>query len=189
MPDAIHALFNHPGLRSILVKLRVPLIVGVAIALIVSTDPRWLWPGFILSMLGELLQFWCFATLDKNDRLCSSGPYAVVRNPMYLGRFLLIAGALLATGKWWLLIPFVVLYWFYMVNRVKREEKRLRGIFGAEYAAYCAAVERFLPGWRNRSKPIWIWNAKLLRQNHGDANLAATLAFWSAVFLWHLPPS
>jgi len=52
--------------------------------------PRWLWPGFFVSMAGELIQLWCFASLDKNRDLACNGPYALTRNPMYLGRFLIV---------------------------------------------------------------------------------------------------
>ena len=40
---------------------------------------------------------------------------------MYLGRFFLIGGALLLAGRPWILLPYAVFYYFYMVNRVKRE--------------------------------------------------------------------
>jgi len=42
-------------------------------------------------------------------------------------------------------VVYTVIYYFYMVNRVKREEAHLRAVLGAPYAEYCAAVRRFLP--------------------------------------------
>jgi hypothetical protein len=102
---------------------------------------------------------------------------------MYLGRFFIILGALglLASGRLLLLYP--VVYYFYMVNRVKREEARLREALGTPYAEYCAAVRRFLPGEPYRNNPLLYWNWALLRQNNGWTNLAGTLAFWVAAFL------
>jgi protein-S-isoprenylcysteine O-methyltransferase Ste14 len=185
MLEPIHRLFNHPGLRKFLVKLRVPIFILAGLGVIAFMDPRYMAAGFAASMAGELIQLWCFATLDKNQRLCCRGPYAVVRNPMYLGRFLITFGPLLALGIWWLLALFVVVYWFYMLNRVKREEELLRGVLGAEYLAYCTAVRRFLPGKRFRNEPLWVWDWDLFRRNHGPKNLVALLAFWLAAFSWH----
>jgi len=183
MLAAIHDFFNHPGLRAAFLKARVPLGVAVVALVIWLAQPRWLWAGFAVSMFGQLIQLWSFASLNKNRDLACNGPYAMVRNPMYLGRFFIILGALglLASGRLLLLYP--VVYYFYMVNRVKREEARLREALGTPYAEYCAAVRRFLPGEPYRNNPLLYWNWALLRQNNGWTNLAGTLAFWVAAFL------
>jgi len=184
MLAAIHDLFNHPGLRAAFLRVRVPIGLVVAAGVVWLAQPRWLWAGFAVSMLGQLIQLWSFASLNKNRDLACNGPYAVVRNPMYLGRFFIILGALMLLGNGWLLLLYPVLYYFYMVNRVKREEVRLREALGAPYAQYCASVRRFLPGLPYRDHPLLYWNWALLRQNNGWTNLAGTLAFWGAAFLW-----
>jgi hypothetical protein len=74
-------------------------------------------------------------------------------------------------------------YYFYMVNRVKREEEYLRGVLGAPYAEYLLKVNRFLPGAPLPGNPIAFWDWRLLKRNHGTTNLVATVAFWIAVFL------
>lgn len=188
MLDPVHALFNHAGFRAFWVKMRVPLVLAVAVAGLWLADPRWLWPGFLVSMAGEFIQLWCFASLDKNRDLACNGPYTLARNPMYLGRFFIILGAVMLLGNAWVILAYVVVYYFYMVNRVKREEVRLRAVLGAPYADYCAAVRRFLPGRPYRGNPVLYWNWGLLRQNHGWANLAGTLAFWvaAAARVWWL---
>ena len=184
MISGVNALFNHPGLRSVLVKLRAPIAVAAAAVLIAWADPRWLWPALAVSAVGELIQLWCFATLDKNASLACRGPYALVRNPMYLGRFFILAGALMLLGRPWLLAPFAIGYWFYMANRVGREERRLREVLGAPYADYCAGTRRFVPGAPYRGEPVLVWDATLFRQNHGWQNLAGTAAFWLAAIAW-----
>jgi len=184
MLAAIHDFFNHSGLRAVFLKARVPLALLVAAGVIWFAQPRWLWPGFAVSMFGELIQLWSFASLNKNRDLACNGPYALVRNPMYLGRFCVILGPLMLLGNGWLLLLYPVVYYFYMVNRVKREEVRLREALGAPYAEYCAAVHRFLPGLPYRYNPVLFWSWALLRQNNGWANLAGTLAFWVAAFVW-----
>jgi protein-S-isoprenylcysteine O-methyltransferase Ste14 len=184
MMSAVNALFNHPGLRSFLVRMRVPIAIAIATAVIVWADPRWLWPALAVSMAGELIQLWCFATLDKNASLACRGPYAIVRNPMYLGRFFILGGALMLLGQPWLLVLYAVVYWFYMANRVGREERRLREVLGTPYAEYCAGTRRFLPGAPYRGEPVLVWDWALFRQNHGGQNFAGTAAFWIAAIAW-----
>jgi protein-S-isoprenylcysteine O-methyltransferase Ste14 len=113
--------------------------------------------GMILGSAGALIALWCISTFvwigkgtpapfDPPRRLVIRGPYRFVRNPMYLGGGLALAGAalfyesapLLAYGALFLLAAylFVMLY----------EEPTLRRTFGQEYEAYCHRVRRWLPG-------------------------------------------
>lgn len=184
MFDAIHGLFNHPTLRRILITSRVPLAIVVVACVIWFMEPGWLLPAFLVSITGEAIQLWCFASLDKQRSLACNGPYAMVRNPMYLGRYLIILGAVLLLGRWWPAALFTVLYYFYMVNRVKREESYLSGVLGAPYVEYMQNVRRFVPGAPLPGSLVAFWDWKLLWQNHGLQNLAGTLLFWVAAMLW-----
>jgi protein-S-isoprenylcysteine O-methyltransferase Ste14 len=181
--DAIHRLFNNAAIRKVLVKSRVLLGVAAVAAIVWYMDPKWLLPGFLVSMFGEFIQLWCFASLDKGRTLACNGPYAMVRNPMYLGRYFILLGGLMLIGNVWVLVAFTVIYYFYMVNRVKREEEYLSGVLGAPYADYLTRVNRFLPGSPIAGSQLAFWDWKLLKQNHGTTNLVATLVFWIAAFL------
>ncbi|MBP6709054.1 MAG: hypothetical protein KA223_07830, partial [Candidatus Accumulibacter sp.] len=79
-----NGLFHHPGLRRFLVRMRAPLAILGLILLAQFVHPEWLLAGFVVSMFGECIQLWCFASLDKNSTLTARGPYTMVRNPMYL---------------------------------------------------------------------------------------------------------
>lgn len=182
MLDAIHRLFNHPTLRTILVRSRVLLGIGVVVLLLRYSSPHWMLAGFLVSMLGEAIQLWCFASLDKGRTLAFNGPYAFVRNPMYLGRYFILLGGLMLLGRGWVLVLFTVVYYFYMVNRVKREEEYLRGPLGEPYEDYLRTVNRFMPGPPKPGSRVAFWDWKLLKRNHGTTNLVATLAFW--VLAW-----
>jgi protein-S-isoprenylcysteine O-methyltransferase Ste14 len=186
MLASIRSVFNHPGLRKWLVRLRVPLAI-VAIALAIPYLQRdWLVAGFAVSMLGELIQLWSFASLDKNSDLAIRGPYALVRNPMYLGRFFVLFGFLMLLGNVWILIAYAVVYWLYMDTRVEREEAFLRPIFGPRYAEYCAKVHRFVPGPPLTGQPVFYWNWTLFGQNNAARNLIGTLAVWAIAAAWLL---
>jgi protein-S-isoprenylcysteine O-methyltransferase Ste14 len=184
MKQTSDGLFQHPGLRSVLIKLRLPLFIGVLVVLALFARHEWLLPGFIVSMFGEFIQIWCFASLDKNATLTIRGPYTMVRNPMYLGRFFIPLGFLMLLGQWWLLLAYAVIYWMYMDARVQREEAHLKPIFGAPYAEYCAQVRRFVPGWPQAGKQVAYWNGALFAQNNAGRNLLATLAAWALMAAW-----
>ena len=77
------------------------------------------------------------------DRLLTTGPYALSRNPMYLGHLIFMLGLALSTGSklaWAILLANIP--WFN--SRVEYDERRLRDKFGAEYEAYCRRVRRWL---------------------------------------------
>jgi hypothetical protein len=78
------------------------------------------------------------------ERLCTEGPYSVVRNPMYLGHLIYLAGvALTLRSRLAALVLLAHVPWF--ERRVDSDEARLDKLFGADYAAYKARVGRWLP--------------------------------------------
>jgi protein-S-isoprenylcysteine O-methyltransferase Ste14 len=112
--------------------------------------------GMALASGGGILVLWCIASFavvgrgtpapfDPPRRLVVRGPYAVVRNPMYLGAGLVLVGAslfyeslvLLGYAAAFFLVThgFVVLY----------EEPTLGRTFGADYEAYRRRVSRWWP--------------------------------------------
>jgi protein-S-isoprenylcysteine O-methyltransferase Ste14 len=171
-----HEIFNNKMLRSVLLKLRYPIFLVAAVILITQIEPSWFLPGLIVCLFGEFIQLWCFASLDKNKTLAIKGPYMLTRNPMYIGRFFLLLGCLLLAGNIWVILVFTVLYYFYMVNRVKREEKKLRVVFGEAYGDYCEDVNRFVPSFKGTDwRSLWFFKWHLLLKNNGHWNLLAVL--------------
>lgn len=83
------------------------------------------------------------AKLFEGHRLITSGPYALVRNPMYVGGFLAITGGLLLFQTWMML----ALMWSLpgLFGRARREEEALSAEFGDAWAAYARRVPAWLP--------------------------------------------
>jgi len=188
MFESINALFNNVALRKFLVRYRI--VLGIALVVLLFWQLGWraenFWLAFAVSMVGEFIQLWCFASLDKNSTLAFRGPYSLVRNPMYLGRYFIILGMLLLldSGRLAVIIVYTVLYWFYMSNRVKREEALLKEVFGQSYADYCAEVRPFLPRLTPCSNgTLAFWDSRLFRNCHGSRNLIATLVVWGLIAL------
>lgn len=179
MLDTIHGFFNHPIARKIFLKLRYLLFLAVLVLLARYADSSRLLAAFIVSLFGEAIQLWSFASLVKNEQLTARGPYVLVRNPMYLGRFFLILGVMLLFGNDYLIIAYTVFYYFYMVNRVGREEKRLTELLGQPYRDYRARVNRFLPSFGRLADPaVRFFNWSVLYRNNGHWNLLAMLVFY-----------
>lgn len=183
MPS-IDDVFNNLTLRKTLLALRLPIALALVAGLLLTIDPHWFWPGLVVSLLGMVLQLWVFGCIKTREVLAVNGPYMFVRNPMYIARFLLVLGLVLMTGIPWLLLVYIPVYYFYMVNRVEREEPVLHEAFGGEYLKYCKHVPRFLP----RLKPykagrFWFFSPENFRRQHGLANLAAFAALYLLCYL------
>jgi len=175
----IHALFNHKGLRRLLLQIRVPLVLLLLLAWPWWVKPQLIWCGVGISAIGEALQLWCFACIEKEKVLTIRGPYQLCRNPMYLGRYLLILGFIATTGSAIAILIFTLVYYYYMVNRVKREEPVLEEIFGEPYRAYCRDVHRFMPGHGRFDRSSFrFFDNTILLSNNGHWNLlAAVIAY------------
>ncbi len=79
------------------------------------------------------------------ERLVTTGPYRLVRNPMYLGHLIFFLGLALLLLSWPSWLVFVVhLFWF--DRRARADEEHLRHLFGGAYDEYRARVKRWLPG-------------------------------------------
>lgn len=82
-------------------------------------------------------------TRSPSTALVTSGIYGLVRNPIYVGFFLILVGiAAVAAWDWLVLFAFVfvaIVHW----GVVRREERYLAGKFGESYAAYKARVRRY----------------------------------------------
>ena len=79
------------------------------------------------------------------DRLVTSGPYALCRNPMYLGHLIFSLGLVLVFRSP-VALALAALRAVYFGRRVARDEERLLQRFGDDYRAYQARVKRWLPG-------------------------------------------
>lgn len=78
------------------------------------------------------------------NRILDHGPYALTRNPMYLGHLIFLLGLAIVFRSWFALILLAArAYWFHA--RVLLDEARLQAEFGAAYDAYRARVKRWLP--------------------------------------------
>ena len=102
-------------------------------------------PGIGLAVIGIALRVWSAGYIHKNEQVTTGGPYALTRNPLYLGSFLFGLGGMLAIRVWWLLAVYVVGFFAFYYPTMRSEEAYLQGKFGGEFEAYRNRVPFFLP--------------------------------------------
>jgi protein-S-isoprenylcysteine O-methyltransferase Ste14 len=154
----------------------------------VFAKPEWFLTGLVISTVGALLQLWCFSAIAKQRELAVHGPYKFVRNPMYIARFILILGFVVVLGRPWLIPLYAIVYCFYAVNRVAREERKLIQVFGEPYADYSRKVHRFLPASSYPGGRTLYGRLDLLLQNNGHWNVLGVAAFYAVCYVVAFAP-
>jgi protein-S-isoprenylcysteine O-methyltransferase Ste14 len=121
-----------------LARLRVPL--GFAFACVViwlaTPTPDTLAWGLPIAALGEALRIWAAGHLEKSKEVTCSGPYRILRHPLYVGSSLIGAGLAVACGNR-IVAAIVALYLATTITAaILTENAFLRQTFGAQYAAW-----------------------------------------------------
>ncbi len=148
---------------TLFIALVLVFVPGTALAWPGVTRPERWGPvqvvGLVVAAMGLALALWCVLTFafvgrgtpapfDPPRRLVVRGPYRFVRNPMYTGAAVALAGAALFYRSFPLLgyvaLFLLVCHLFVVVY----EEPTLRRSFGAEYEDYSRRVRRWRPRWR-----------------------------------------
>jgi protein-S-isoprenylcysteine O-methyltransferase Ste14 len=126
-------------------RVRLGYPVAVVYWFLASPTPHLILFGSMVSVFGLLVRAAAAGYLRKDRELAVSGPYAVTRNPLYLGSAILAAGFVVAGHSWWagLLVAVYFAVFYYAVMR--NEEEDLHERFGREFDAYAVRVPLFVP--------------------------------------------
>lgn len=119
-------------------------VLLAAFAWLAHPSPISLVVGLPISFLGLLLRAWSAGHLAKNERLATTGPYAYIRNPLYLGTLIVALGIVAAARNLWLAVIFAAVFVLVYLPAIELEEQHLRNIFPF-YVNYAERVYRFLP--------------------------------------------
>jgi protein-S-isoprenylcysteine O-methyltransferase Ste14 len=113
--------------------------------------------------------------IDKRlaaPKLVCEGFFAHVRNPMYVGNMLIIAGLALVYNSRWVYLIGLPLFYGGFLAIIHAEERFLSERFGADYEAYCRRVNRFVPNLRGIRTTLagmrFDWR-RALRKDYGTA--------------------
>ena len=124
-------------------------LVGILLVPALARPNPWsLVAGGILVFFGEAIRVWASGHLMRAEELTTSGPYAYLRDPLYLGRlFLLVGFCVMAWGYAWILliIGLGVFFLNYMPRKYRKEMTRLEDLYGDEYKQYAAFARSLVP--------------------------------------------
>ena len=137
-------------------------VVFIGTMILPSLDHRFSWSavplpivvaGDILTVLGFIIVFLVFnentftaAAIEvvPGQMVISTGPYAIVRHPMYAGALVMLLGTPLALGSWWGLSMFVLMLLVIAWRALEEERFLLKNLSG--YTGYCHVVRyRLVP--------------------------------------------
>jgi len=144
--------------------LPLAFVVLIVPAVLVYTPPFlsdaavlvWELSCFLISMLGLAIRCYTVGfvpegTSGRNtdtqiaNSLNTDGMYSIVRNPLYLGNYVMILGVMMFFGLWWVPVVYTIVFWWYYRLIVAAEEAFLQATYGAEYQDYTRRVPAFIP--------------------------------------------
>lgn len=139
----LNVAWRRPGdlsmtLMEQLARWRVSLGFVTAVVALVLARPTWAsWRyGLLVAVAGEAIRIWAAGHLEKSREVTRSGPYRLMRHPLYVGSSVMAAGIVIASHS----IVLAIVAGLYMVltitAAVRTEEAYLRRTFGDTYDRY-----------------------------------------------------
>jgi len=115
--------------------------------------------------------------------LNTTGPYSVVRHPLYIGNYFIALGFSLVSRTWWLplIVSFATLLYY---ERIAAEEERfLEEQFGTDFLAWAARVPAMVPGFGQFEPPRqpFHWRRPLAREFYAIAEITTVFFVLDAV--------
>jgi protein-S-isoprenylcysteine O-methyltransferase Ste14 len=154
-------------------KTRVPAgtVLGLVFLALMHPSVRSLWLGGVIALAGALLRLWAAGHIEKGKVLTQGGPYALTRNPLYLGSFFMALGVIIAgQGHWYwlLLLAFIVFFAAFYFPVMKAEEQELLNGYGQQFMDYSKRVPLFIPGFRKtgHASSTFLWSRVIRNREH-----------------------
>jgi protein-S-isoprenylcysteine O-methyltransferase Ste14 len=143
--------------------------------------------SLLLVVPGLWLRGYASGYVKKNQELTTTGPYAWVRNPLYLGSILIAAGFAVALLSWAVGVALTVMFVAIYVPVIASEERFLRATFPG-FEAYCRRVPRLIPRFGPVRAPANEEQGRFslalyLKHREYNALIGAILLYLSLVFL------
>lgn len=154
--------------------------LGITFIVLVSIagNPRaWLYSaGAAFVIVGAAIRLWASGHVKKNKLLATTGPYAYVRHPLYVGNLILLLGFALASSLWWaipLLVGFLLAFY---PPAIRYEDVKLQRKFDEEWERWrektWALIPRLAP-YQAGQRSSWSFRQSL--QENGEPIIALLL--------------
>ncbi len=159
-----------------------------------SRNLTWGWVCLAIGLLGVLIRVVTVGYAPKGSSgrttevprasvLNTSGPYSVVRHPLYLGNFLMWLAVGCFSQAWPLALIAALLFLLQYERIALVEESVLRERFGPTFEAWAQRTPAFVPNPRLWRRPVtrFSWSTALGRERSGLLGLAASFALLDVV--------
>lgn len=117
--------------------------------------------------------------------LNTTGMYSIVRNPLYLGNYLMFLGVTLFPRTWWLPAIMTLLFWLYYERIILAEEAYLRRTFGGPFDDWAAATPAFIPDPRKWQKPALPFSFKTVLRREYPGLMGIAIVFFGLEVIEH----
>src|SRR5210317_1661837 len=101
--------------------------------------------GLALAALGQVFRIYAAGYIFKNKQLASTGPYSLVRHPLYLGNFIILIGFTIAAANLYVAAGVVVFFLVWYPAAIAYEDSKLENIFGDEWRAWSKNIYAIIP--------------------------------------------
>jgi len=132
--------------------------------------------GVAVATLGIAVRLWASGHVNKNKVLATTGPYAYVRHPLYVGNHVIAFGFCLASGLWWSFLVWIALGIFYYPQTIAHEDNHLARLFPGEWETWSKETRALIPRLRPyRFGQVSEWSLRQSLRQNGEGIIAALL--------------
>jgi protein-S-isoprenylcysteine O-methyltransferase Ste14 len=142
---SLQSLYSHTIDHAKFREIATRVIVFVLPLVFYGRQPYW-W-GMGIAALGLFMRAWGAGYLMKDQKMASSGPYLIVRHPLYFGSCLLALGLIVTLHHWFVTLMMGGMTFLQYWHTIRHEERNLLARFGTAYAKHCKQVGPLWPKW------------------------------------------
>lgn len=149
--------------------------------------------GAAFAALGMAVRLWASGHVKKDTELATTGPYAHVRHPLYVGNHLIAIGLCLASGLWWSFVVWLALALFFYPAAIRREDARLSTRFPEQWKAWRAETHALFWSWTpyrpagGGAAETGTWSFRQSLVQNGEPIYVAIIVF-ALAYLWAQVP-
>lgn len=179
-------------------RVQITAVVGVAVFaayVLTGTQPKSIldptdnlgWIGWLATILGLMMRGWAAGILHKEQTLATTGPYALVRHPLYVGTFTSGVGFAILLNEPGFYAMIAALFVFVYIPKMRQEERKMAARFGEQWEAFTKGTFMLFP--RRFPPPIFCpWQPSQWWKNKEYRAVLPTVILLAAMELLHHYP-
>ena len=139
---------------------------GLFVLLFCSPTKESFIPGICFVILGLIVRLWANGYAIKTHKLTTSGPYSIVRNPLYLGTMLIAIGFMVMLNTSYAGLSFIIIMAAVYYRTIRYEERALTEKYGKIYLGYKDKVPMIVPSFfRYKKQEKWPFSVRRIIEN------------------------